>query len=71
MTFKPAFDPGPLMSRVIVHDHVDLLARGNDVIDGPEELQPFLMAAPVIAHGDDLTFQCVEGGNSIAVPLRL
>ena len=39
------------------------LSGRNDVIDDAQELQPFLMAVPVVAHGDDLAFQRIEGGE--------
>ena len=59
------------MGRVVVHDHVDLLVLWNNVIDGAQELQPFLMAVPVVAHGDHLAFERVEGreqrGRAVAL----
>jgi len=71
MAAKPALDPGMLMCRVVVHDHVDLLVLWNNVIDGAQELQPFLMAVPVVAHGDDLAFQRVQSrkqcGRAVAL----
>ena len=63
MTVEPALDPEMFVGGVVVHDHMDLLVLRNDVIDGAQELQPFLMAVPVIAHGEDLTFEGIQGGK--------
>ena len=63
MTVEPALDPGMFMGGAVIHDHMDLLILANDLIHGAQELQPFLMAVPVIAHGDELTLQGIQGGK--------
>jgi hypothetical protein len=63
MTVEPALDPGMFVGGVVIHDHVDLLVSRDHVIDGAQELQPFLMAVPIIAHGDALAFERVQGGK--------
>ena len=57
---EPALDLLVLVGRVVIHDHMDLLVLRNHVIDGAQKLQPFLMAVPVIAHGDHFAFQGIE-----------
>jgi hypothetical protein len=63
MTFEPALDPGVFVGGVIVDDHVDLPVGRHQLIDSAQKLQPFLMAVPVVAHGNDLTFERIEGGK--------
>jgi hypothetical protein len=53
-----------LVGGVIVHDHVDLTVGRDHLVDGAQELQPFLIAVPVVAHGDDLTFESIKGGKT-------
>ncbi len=60
MAVEPLFDLGVLVGRVVVHDHVDLLLRRGRVVDHAQELQPFLMAVAVVAHGDHLAIERVE-----------
>ena len=72
MAVQPAPDAGMFVGGIVIHDHVDLLVFGNDVIDGAQELQPLLMTVPVVAHGNDLAFQGIQRGkHRVAVPLRL
>jgi hypothetical protein len=44
---------------VVVRDHLDLFVLRNDVVDGAQKFQPFPMAVPILAHGDDLALERV------------
>ena len=52
-----------LVGRVVVHDQVDLLFGRDDVVDDAQKLQPLLVAVPILAHGDDVALQGIEGGE--------
>ena len=60
---EPALHLGMLVGRVVVHDHVDLFTSRDHIIDHAQELQPFLMAVPVVAHRNHLALERVEGGE--------
>jgi len=68
---KPTLHFGMFVGRVIVHDHMNLLAGRNDEVDCLEKFQPFLMAMAVIAHGDHPAIEVSRAANSVAVPFRL
>ena len=63
MASEPALHLRMLVGRVVVHDHVDLFTSRDHIIDHAQELQPFLMAVPVVAHRNHLAFERVEGGE--------
>ena len=63
MAPEPALHLGMLVGRVIVHDHVNLLFRRDNVVDDAQEFPPLLMAMPVVAHGDNFALQRIEGGE--------
>ena len=71
MASEPALHLRMFVRRVVVDDHVDLLASRDHIIDHAQELQPFLMAVPVVAHGDHLPSSASRAANSVAVPWRL
>lgn len=71
MARQPRARPWVAYGGVVVHDPVYLLYRRDDVINHAQELQPLLTAVAVVAHGDKLTFDGIEGGNRAAVPLHL
>jgi len=54
-----------LVRRVVVHDQVNLFAGRDHVVDDAQELQPFLMAVPVLADGNDLAFQLRRGRRTV------
>ena len=60
-----------LVRRVVVHDQVNLFADRDRVVDNAQELQPFLLGVPVLAHGNDLAFQRVEGGEQRSCAVAL
>src|SRR6266481_818943 len=63
MASEPALHLLMFVRGIIVHDHVDLLAGRNHVLDGPQELQPFLMAMLLVVHGNHLALKCVNSGK--------
>src|SRR5260370_18172029 len=63
MTSEPPLYFRVLASRVVVHDQVNLPVGGNHVIDRTQELEPLLMAVTIIARGDHLAFQGIQGGK--------
>ncbi len=71
MTVEPALAPGMFVSGVVIHDHMDQFVFGNDVIDGAQELEPFLMAVPVVAHRDYLAFKRVQAGEQLGLTIAL
>ena len=71
MTAQPQLHFSVFVGGVVVHNHVDLFLRRGHMVDHAEELQPFLMTVPVVAHGDHLTVESVQRGEQRSRPLRL
>lgn len=63
MASEPAIHLRMLVGGVVIHDHMNLFTSPDHVIDGAEELQPFLMAVPILTQGHHLAFQRVESGK--------
>ena len=69
MTAQPQLHFSVFVGGVVVHNHVDLFLRRVDMVDHAEELQPFLMTVPVVAHGDHLTVESVQRGEQRSRPV--
>src|SRR5450755_2925304 len=50
-----------LVGGVVVSDQVKVPVRRRDRVNHAEELQPLLMAVPVIAHADHGAIQSIQG----------
>jgi len=70
VALQPSLDLGIFVGGVVVHDHMDLLALRDHIIDAAQKLQPFLMAMPVVAHREHLTFERIQGRKERGGALR-
>ena len=69
MSGQPLLHFWMFVGGVIVDDEVQIfLLRGN-LIDHAQELQPLLMAVPVVAHADDRPVGDVKGGEQSRGPV--
>ena len=60
MTLQPALDSGRFVSRVVVHDQMQLLVIGCGIVHQTQEAKPFLMPVTVLAQADDSAVEGVE-----------
>src|ERR1019366_9224476 len=63
MTSEPPLHLRMLVRSVVVDDQVKIFFRRSDLINHAQELEPFLMTVPVIAHADDRTVKGIHGGE--------
>ena len=61
-TQKQRFGTGPLRRKgpAIIRNEVDFSGFWSQIVDRTQELQPFLMTVPVVAHADHSTVQSVQ-----------
>ena len=71
MPGQPPLYLGMLVGRVVIRDEVNWLSFRRDLVDHAQELQPLLMAVPVVAHAATVPSSVFSAGNKVAVPLRL
>jgi len=57
---QPCLDLGVLVSRIVVHDHVDVQRCGNGLINVVQKRDELLVSMPGLALRNDLTSGCVE-----------
>ena len=68
---KPALHFRMFVRRVVIDDQVEIFFRRRDLVDHTQELEPLLMAVPVVAHADDGAVEGIQAANRVAVPFRL
>lgn len=63
MTSEPPVHLRMLVRSVVVDNQVKIFLRRRDLINHAQELEPFLMAMPVIAHADHRAVKGIHGGE--------
>ena len=71
MPSQPALHFGVFMGGVVIADQVQLPVGGDGLVDQAEELEPFLMAMPLLARPKTSPLAAFRAANKVAVPLRL
>src|SRR6266567_7571223 len=56
---------------VVIRNEIQSLIGRRDVVDDPQELQPFLMPMSLLAHADDGAIEDVESGKQAGRPVAL
>src|ERR1700758_1886535 len=59
------------VSGVVIRNEIQSLIGRRDVVDDPQELQPFLMPMSLLAHADDGAIEDVESSKQAGRPVAL
>src|ERR1700751_6042749 len=59
------------VSGVVIRNEIQSLIGRRDVVDDPQELQPFLMPMWLLAHADDGAIEDVESSEQAGRPVAL
>jgi hypothetical protein len=65
---EPGDHLGMFVGGIVVEDDVDGLLRWNCFLDSVEEADELLMTMALHTSADHITFEHVEGSNSVVVP---
>jgi len=60
MALQPALDGGMFVSRVVVHDQMQLLVIGCGIVHEAQETKPFEMPVTLLAQADYFAIEGIE-----------
>lgn len=68
MAGQPLLHRGVAVRGVVVHDQMQAQVLGRTAVDQPQELQPFAVPVPRLAHRDHAAVQASRNGNILVCP---
>src|SRR5665213_1096207 len=69
VTGKPTLHFRMFVSGIVIDDQMEIFFRRRDPINHTQELQPLLMAMPVVAHADHLAIESIHSGEQSGRPV--
>ncbi len=69
MTSEPSLHFRMFVGGVVVNDQVKFFVRRRHLVNHAQELQPLLMAMPVIAHADNGPIESIYGSEQSGCPV--